>query len=900
MATGIYQLARIPILRRCNGYYLRWYYNGWHYWYFLPGRVEFLTAGEDYRTLGTQRLTMGSGQITEEQCNAIRTIKNTREIYIWTDFGWWGCVRIEAGSVIVYDHALHGYEIELSVVVGSRTISQSGFSPAVVLPSVEPDPPCEVDIAVAGQIWMCANWDADFPGSKVYNDDEDNRVLFGGLYTWAQVMSAGFVPAGWHVPTYAEFLHLLTEVGGLLVAGGELKEIGTTHWDSPNTGAVDTYGYAAWGGGRYGFKLGVGTQFHDLYRTGFFWTQTGFVRMDHDSVVITDGEGIIIPGEYYSLRLIKDEYIYTPVALAATNVGNANFTANWETHSGVTNYYLDVSTDPAFGSFVGVYDNYDCGNVSHLDLSGLDPDTTYYYRIRVLWDGFQSADSNTITVTTPKALLVGTKGTGLGVAELAIETNGTTVVSLNGTARFYSDALGTLDESTTWQPSAGALRTRYVRCPSGTADLMFSDLNGLLKFGDPSGTNTAYVGWWYNPTLFSSANVPSLDTTNWNFPNCTHVAFFSNLDVTFNHAITDFSPNLVELVTFLGTITGAVTDIPATCEIFSVSTNTISGNVSQLPAGITAVRIGMGNTITGDIADLPFTALYHIDISGSNTIYGDIADIPATVTLFHVLGLNTIDGDIANFKSGMLYVNIGGYNTVTGDIADIVSTITSITIAGYNTIYGDLVDLPGTLVSVSIEGDNVIDGDIADLPAGTLTSLTLLGDTTVYGDIVNIPASVRYFYIGGTNTITGDLADLHSAMGTFNVSGNNTIYGLVEDLPASIISITLHGQNTVSGDFGGLPTACYYAYFTGLNTISDYMTKTWLQSGYTIILTPTGAGGLSSAEVDQFLIDIDNDCPFTITYRRTIDIRGTNAAPTATSVVARASLIAKGVLLNTN
>lgn len=760
---------------------------------------------------------------------------------------------------------------------------------------------CEL-VPIGGQVWMCLNYDADYPGSFVYDDDEGNRIPYGGLYSHGMVLEADFAPPGWKVPSIADWLQLINFVGSLTDAGGILKETGVVYWLTPNTDAVDTHDFGMRSTGSYSIFIPdcEGMCYHSIGTVALLWATDGFIRFDYDTGIV-HVYNYIVPGTYYGVRLLKSGvYLTAPVATPATEVNNDRFTANWNSVDAALGYYLDVSIDPLFGSFVIGFQDLHVGNVTTYIVSGLDPDVIYYYRVRAYDITTTSDDSNTITVTTPKALLVGTKGTGLGVAELAIETNGTTVVSLNGTARFYSDEAGTLDESTTWQPAAGALRKRYIRCPSGTADLMFSDLNGLLKFGDPATTNSATVGWWYNPTLFSPSNVPSLDTTNWNFPNCTHIAFFSNLDVTFVHAITDLSPNLVDFLTLIGSVSGAVTDIPATCKIFSVLTNTISGNVSQLPAGITAIRIGAGTTITGDIADLPFTALYHIDIAGSNTIYGDIADIPAPVTLFYVEGLNTIDGDIATFKSGMVYVRIGGNNTVTGDIADIVSTITAITIVGANTIYGDLVDLPGTLVSVNITGDNVIDGDIADLPAGMLTSLTLLGYTTIYGDIANIPVSVRYFYIGGTNTITGDLANLHPLITTLNVAGNNTIYGLIDNLPAGLLSITLLGLNTVSGDVGNMPTSIYYFHLAGNNSVADYSGKSWLQSGYAYLHYPTAMGGMSSAEVDQLLIDMDTDCPFSISYRRSIFILGTNAAPTATSAAARASLIAKGVSLDTN
>jgi uncharacterized protein (TIGR02145 family) len=59
----------------------------------------------------------------------------------------------------------------------------------------------------------------------------------------------GVCPTGWHLPSDAEWTELTDYLGGTSVVGGKLKEIGTTHWTSPNTGATNETGFTALPGG---------------------------------------------------------------------------------------------------------------------------------------------------------------------------------------------------------------------------------------------------------------------------------------------------------------------------------------------------------------------------------------------------------------------------------------------------------------------------------------------------------------------------------------------------------------------------------------------------------------------------------------------------------------------------
>ncbi len=74
-----------------------------------------------------------------------------------------------------------------------------------------------------------------------------NYQTYGVLYNWPSSLDA--CPANWHLPADAEWTTLTSYLGGEGVAGGKMKETGTTHWNSPNTGATNSSGFTALPGG---------------------------------------------------------------------------------------------------------------------------------------------------------------------------------------------------------------------------------------------------------------------------------------------------------------------------------------------------------------------------------------------------------------------------------------------------------------------------------------------------------------------------------------------------------------------------------------------------------------------------------------------------------------------------
>src|SRR5206468_4083096 len=89
-----------------------------------------------------------------------------------------------------------------------------------------------------------------------------------------------------------------------------------------------------------------------------------------------------------------------PAIQTATNLSFSSFTANWSGVSGAINYRLDVSTSSSFTTYLPGYQDLDLGNMIRFPVTGLYPQTTYYYRVRAYNGCNTSANSSSKSVTT--------------------------------------------------------------------------------------------------------------------------------------------------------------------------------------------------------------------------------------------------------------------------------------------------------------------------------------------------------------------------------------------------------------------------------------------------------------------------------------------------------------------
>lgn len=164
-------------------------------------------------------------------------------------------------------------------------------------------------VTIGSQVWMAENLAIDDGlGGIFYPDgDIDNVADYGLLYTWDAAMRVAATVEGWHLPTDAEWTTLTDYLGGEMVAGGKLKETGTTHWTSPNTGATNETGFTALPGG---LRFENGT-FSRIGTLGYWWCATDinaasawYSRISNTSVSVYYGSNSKMRA--FSVRLVKN------------------------------------------------------------------------------------------------------------------------------------------------------------------------------------------------------------------------------------------------------------------------------------------------------------------------------------------------------------------------------------------------------------------------------------------------------------------------------------------------------------------------------------------------------------------------------------------------------------------
>jgi hypothetical protein len=208
---------------------------------------------------------------------------------------------------------------------------------------------------------------------------------------------------------------------------------------------------------------------------------------------------------------------------------------------------------------------------------------------------------------------------GSGVGRISVISAVNTTASLSGAAKFYTDAAGTLGESTTVSITAMVQKELYFRLASGTARLGFNR-NNVTKF------YTVYVA---NSPYLSGGDIGGMTTL-------TDVSLKHPSPLIFSIAA------LVSLTTLDLNNNGVI--VTGSLNALTSLVNLLIQETGQLQITYPLSYIG----ITGDLSNCVLLEKFNItDFTGHMSFTGDLSALPLGMAYFHVPNCTmTIDAAI--------------------------------------------------------------------------------------------------------------------------------------------------------------------------------------------------------------------------------------------------------------
>lgn len=184
-------------------------------------------------------------------------------------------------------------------------------------------------VTIGGQVWMAENlrtskyntgaaitlvsdnsiWGSTSSAGYCWlNNDVANKGTHGAIYNAYAVTTGNLCPLGWKIPSKTDFETLITALGGEDVAGGKLKEMGTTTWSDPNVASASGQGFNAKGSGRRAYNTGV---FEQIGNVGNYWSSTKSGSTYNNYLLLkNDNDDATIGGAHWnyglSVRCIKE------------------------------------------------------------------------------------------------------------------------------------------------------------------------------------------------------------------------------------------------------------------------------------------------------------------------------------------------------------------------------------------------------------------------------------------------------------------------------------------------------------------------------------------------------------------------------------------------------------------
>ncbi len=667
----------------------------------------------------------------------------------------------------------------------------------------------------------------------------------------------------------------------------------TANWTAPTLGTTEKYYLdvatdAAFTSLVSGYSnKDVGTVTSYAINTGITASTTYYYRVRSEKASVTGSGG------YSNTTIVTTNPTETLVANAASDRTSTSFTANWSAPAihNITNYTLDVSTNNTFTAPISG-SPFTVAGLSQ-NITGLTPNTNYYYRIRVT--GYNnsniinastfapfaaiatSASNACLNTTSPVVTFTGSGSTAPytfvytlnGGANQTISTTSGNSVTLSvptSTAGNYTYVLVNVTDAnngTNTQTGTVSINVNSLPTPSFTATpdtTICSNVN--VTYTTQSG-QTNYVwnvpgtlGTDYTITSGGTGSTSSTVTLKWlssgsktvtvnyaNSSNCTSSAASTITTVNSTPtvaAITGTTTTTVGLSTTLSDLTANGVWTSSNPTVASINSN---GVVTAIGQGTSTISY----TVTTGSCSNVATTTYTVNAAPTptiTTVSPTLAVVGATIT---ITGTNFL---------GASTVTIGSYQTVFTIVS--ATTITATVPQGTGSSLAVSVTTPGGTVTTS--SPNLFTFNTAGVPTITSFSPTSAGagqTVVITGTNLLNPSSITF---GGTD------------VASYTVNSSTQITVTIGSGTTGTVSVTTPGGTGTRTGFtfltcGGNPTIYAGGSMTMCSTespisitnyanASNYTALTWTTSGTGTFANNTTATALTTATYTPSIADI--------------------------------------------
>ena len=533
-------------------------------------------------------------------------------------------------------------------------------------------------------------------------------------------------------------------------------------------------------------------------------------------------------------NILIDPIPTTPVSNPFTPLSGAagiGFTANWTPVTGVTGYYVEVSSDPSFTSIVST--TYVPGATSSsCPISGLVGGATYYYRVRsasVYANGtYQSCSSLPQTATAGEALSFTQQPLSFSICQ----GNSSSLSVSSATATGYQWYTNTVNSNTGGTPISGANSATYTPLPTSVTGTFYYYCV-ITRGSSILASNVAVIN------VVSS---PSLTGVSQASPVCGGVAAVINLtgmvpssvNVVYYHIASggvQSASNVIASAGGIGSFSFITTNsnngqviyidsIQSSCTtIFSSISTTLSVNQSpNNSTGGATVNGCSAGTLTLTVTDpgSPFSTNWYAAATGGSPI--------ASNTNSYVTTYFSNDTTVTYYAQT--------YSPTTGCFSPIRVAVTGALIIpdlvlANSTIYsppGTTINIPYTSVTPSLTNYEIAWTSANAIAAGFASTTTGV-----------IPASSPIPY----NLVAS--ATIGTYTGTIKAKNATCFTGLI---PFTLVVIpVVNGDlgSVASGTFGTATTWRAFqtstGRFDGANTVPTSALNCWIIDGYTVTAT---------------------------------------------------------------